>query len=309
MRKRKNGFSLVEIIVLLVVVSIAAAPMTSLLYQTLSDRGQASMQIMATSLAQGVMEEVLSKAYEDPDGSPGSFGTEEGSRINYDDVDDYDALDDAPPRDSQSNALSSFSGFRTQVVVENVTAAAPDGTAQSDGSTDFKRVTVEVSWNSGSQLVRLKGLAGNFSTSDGGLATGLTFIERSSSSNSDLIFRVRNDTGEDLYLTHLIASYSSSPITHYEQIEINVEGYQNYGDVWDETQYNNIRMGSEETAMFNENLPVCVPDGRTMSIKLASFYNNKNVGTGVLKSIDSTAFTIEMWAAPHQFNSFTVPSF
>ena len=305
MRKRKNGFSLVEIVVLLVVISVAAAPMTTLLYQTLSDRAHSSMQIMATSLAQGVMEEILSKAYEDPSGSVGSFGTEEGSRINYDDVDDYDGLDNTPPRDSQGNVLSNFSGFRTRVVVENVTAAAPDGTAQSDGSTDFKRVTVAVSWNGGSKLVRLKGLASNFGMSEGSLTTGLTFLGRSSSSSNDVTFRVRNDTGENLYFTHLIASWSS-PNAYYEEIEINVEGYDNYGDVWDEDQYNDTRMSNGGTAMFNENLPVYVPDGRTMSIKLNNFYNNKQGGS--TRNMNNTAFAIEMWAAPHQFNSFTVPS-
>ena len=299
MHKRKNGFSLVEIIVLLVVVSIAAAPMTALLCQTLSDRAHAGMQIMATSLAQGVMEEILSKAYEDPDGSAGSFGTEEGSRINYDDVDDYDGLDDAPPRDSQGNALTSFSGFRARVAVENVTATSPDGTAQSDGSTDFKRVTVAVSWNSGSKLVRLKGLRSNFDASESG--GGLINIQRLNASWKDCQFRFQNDSGSDIYLTHLIATWSS-PTAYYQKIRVNVSGWV---DVWKYQDHNNVRMGSGGTAMFNQGARVLVPDGSSVDILLDEFKASPSGGSS--QNVDGTEFTIELWAAPTQFDPFTVP--
>ena len=304
MLKRKNGFSLVEVIVLLVVISIAAAPMTTLLYQTLSDRAHASMQIMATSLAQGVMEEILSKDYEDPDGSPGSFGTEEGARINYDDVDDYDGLDNTPPRDSQGNALSSFSGFRTRVVVENVAAASPGGSAEPDASTDFKRVTVTVSWNDGSKLVRLLGLISNFGDDSGSPKPGLTFIERKNSSDEDLKFEVRNDTGDDLYFSHLIASWGS-PNAYYEKIEIKAIGYADYSAVWEDSRHNDIRMSNGGTAMFNKGGPVFVPSGATMEIELKDFHNNKAQGDE--RDMEDTTFTIEMWAAPDKYIPFTVP--
>jgi len=304
MRKRKNGFSLVEVIVLLVVISIAAAPMTALLYQTLSDRADATMQIMATSLAKGVMEEILSKAFEDPDGSPGSFGTEEGSRINYDDVDDYDGLNETPPRDSQGNALTSFSGFRTQVAVQNVAAASPGGSAETDGSTDFKRVTVTVSWNNAKKLVRLLGLSSSFGDSNSSPQSGLTFIERRSSHDKELKFRVRNDTGDDLYFTHLIASWNS-PTAYYEKIEIKAIGYADYHAVWEDSRHNDIRMSNGGTAMFNKGGPVFVPSGTTMEIKLKEFHNNKHHGSE--RDMSGTSFTIEMWAAPDKYIPFTVP--
>lgn len=305
MRKRKNGFSLVEVVVLLVVISIAAAPMTALLYQTLSNRADASMQIMATSLAQGVMEEVLSKAFEDPGGSPGSFGTEEGARLNYDDVDDYDGLNETPPRDSQGNALSSFSGFRTQVVVENVTAASPDGSAETDGSTDFKRVTVTVSWSTGSKLVRLKGLAGNFTGGDSSSPLpGLTLIERVDSNNDDLKFRVRNDSGDDFYVSHLTATWST-PAAYFTTISLNAEGHNNYGTVWDDDEHGDVRLGSGDTAMLNQGKRVRIPDGTTMTIHYSDFRSAKSGGSN--QYVDGTTFQIDIWAPPYRFQSVTVP--
>lgn len=76
-----------------------------------------------------------------------SFGPEEGSRAAYDDVDDFDGLSNSPPERIDGTALSDYGGFTRSVTVDNVTAAVPDPvTPEADGSTEFKRIRVTVTW-------------------------------------------------------------------------------------------------------------------------------------------------------------------
>ena len=301
-RKPGRAFSLIEMTIVIVVVALAAPPVTTLLYHTVNARAQANMQAMATALARGLLEEILSKDFEDPDGPAGSFGTEESGRADYDDVDDYDGLNSRPPRDSRGNVLSDYAGFRARAAVDNVNAAAPDGAAQPDGTTDFKRVTVTVAW--GGRLVRLKGLRSAFGNDQSEAKSGLTFIERRNSGDDDCKFRVRNDTGEALYFTHLIATWSS-PTAYYEEVKIKVLGVKDYHDVWKDHEYNHIRIGSGDTAMFNQGERVLVPAGSTMEIEMKDFHRNRKHGGH--RDVDETTFTIEMWAAPDRYDPFIVP--
>jgi len=104
-------------------------------------------QRAAMAYADNLMEEIVSKAFEDPDLPGASFGTEEGLRSAYDDVDDYDGLSNSPPRHFDGTLLDEYAGFTRSAAVENVTAADPDPTtAEPDGSTDFKRIRVQVAW-------------------------------------------------------------------------------------------------------------------------------------------------------------------
>ena len=299
----KAGFSLVELVVLIIVASLAVTPIVMLLYNTLSYGTTVRAQTAATSLATGLMEEILSKSFEDPQGGAGSFGTEEGPRASYDDVDDYDGLNLTPPQDSQGNSLTDYSGFRTRVTVENVAAASPDGSAETDGSTNFKRATVTVSWNNDSKLVRLQGLASNFSP-PGGFLSGLTLIERVDSNNDDLKFRVRNDSGDDFYVSHLTATWST-PAAYFTTISLNAEGHNNYGTVWDDDEHGDVRLGSGDTAMLNQGKRVRIPDGTTMTIHYSDFRSAKSGGSN--QYVDGTTFQIDIWAPPYRFQSVTVP--
>jgi len=122
----------------------------------------------AINLAQDLMEEITSKAFEDPTAGPGSFGAEEGSRLLYDDVDDYDGYGPhSPPKDEQGNAMANYSVFTRSVTVVNVAevgaANMPRASlaAQTEGSTSFKRITVTVSWDGGKQVESLERIVAN----------------------------------------------------------------------------------------------------------------------------------------------------
>jgi len=303
-RRTLAGFSLVETVVLIVVVSLAVPPVAVLLGQTLDSTAEGHMTTMALALGKGLMEEVLSRPFEDPEFGAGSFGTEEGSRSLYDDVDDYDNLNEKPPRDSQDGVLSNYSAFRTRVTVENVAAAAPGGGAMPDGSTEFKRVSVTVLWNTDQKLVRLIGLSSNFSTEGYPPQSGLTFIERPwPSPSNDVDFRVRNDTGDDVYLTHVKATWAGTT-AYYTSIDVLVEGHTNYKDVWHCMSHNFIRVGSGNATMFNLGDVVRIPAGDTMRVRLDKCRSSKQWPWGGNVNMRGVPITVELWAAPYTYVPF-----
>jgi MSHA pilin protein MshD len=304
--RSKAGFSLVEMVVLIVIVSLAVPPITVLLSQVLSSNAQLHMQAKAAELAKGLMEEVLSKEFEDPQGESGSFGTEEAARTNYDDIDDFDGFVVSPPTDSQGNVLSGFSAFRLAVTVENVAADAPGGAAVSDGSTDFKRVTVTVSWSSGGSRVRLVGMAGDLGGDDdaGSTLSGLTFVSRSNSNDEeDIKFYFRNDSGSAFYATHIMLTWTS-PTAYYKEVKFKVEGGTNHSKVWKSDNHNDVRIGSGEIAMFNQGKLVLIPADALVKVEVKDFYTAK-VG-GSKADVEDTTFEVEIYAAPDMYQPFTV---
>jgi len=306
-QKPGAGFSLAEVVVVIVVVSLAVPPMAMLLHQTLVGNAQSNMQTTAVALARGLMEEILSKSFEDPQGELGSFGTEEGARAGYDDVDDYDGLNDMPPKDSQGNTMNSYSAFRTRVTVENVASGSPGGSAQADGSTHFKRVTITVEWNGGDGLIRLVGLASSFGIDQYPAQSGLTFVERlGTKEGKEVKFQFRNDTGSDFYATHLTATWTS-PTAYYQQIKVKIEGGTDHKEVWKYEEYNDIRLATAETAMFNQGQVVLVPAGAVVKVEMKDFKTDRVGGEkGNDAYMDDTSLVVEIWGAPDKYQPFTV---
>jgi hypothetical protein len=107
---------------------------------------RSAQRATADALAQGLVEDVLQLPYEDPAVAP-LFGTEPGetagSKVNYDDVDDFGGWTESPPQDRAGAAMSELAGWTRAVSVEWVTTANP--TVASAVDTGLKRVTVTVS--------------------------------------------------------------------------------------------------------------------------------------------------------------------
>lgn len=148
--RSQRGITLVETVIAVLVLGIAVPPLVTLFgevsHQTVDD----SYQRIALVYAESMLEEVVSKQFEDPNESTGSFGTEEGLRGDFDDIDDYDSLSNSPPVHIDGSLLDTYAGFTRTVVVDNVTADETDPESpESDGSTDLKRIQVTVSWTAG----------------------------------------------------------------------------------------------------------------------------------------------------------------
>jgi len=131
----------------MLVLGVAIPPLVAMFREVAAHSASDTYQGVAVTYAESLMEEIASKAFEDPDQATGSFGSEEGARAAYDDIDDFDGLNNSPPQRFDASPLADYGGFTRSAVVENVTAADPDPvTAEADGSTDFKRIRVTVAW-------------------------------------------------------------------------------------------------------------------------------------------------------------------
>jgi MSHA pilin protein MshD len=148
--KSRQGVTLIETVAAILVMGLALPPLAGLFTEISNHSVDDLQQRVALSYAESLLEEIVSKEFEDPDEADGSFGTEETDRIDYDDIDDFDGLSNSSLKRFNGSALDDYSGFTRSVVVDNVSAADPDpATPLSDGSTEFKRIKVTVAWTGG----------------------------------------------------------------------------------------------------------------------------------------------------------------
>ena len=100
---------------------------------------------MALGLADDLMAEILSLPYSDPNQTP-TFGLETGesgaSRINYDDVDDYNSFSENPPKDRSGATIADRADFTRAVTVTRVVPTNPAQSTTTDQGAKCIRVRV-----------------------------------------------------------------------------------------------------------------------------------------------------------------------
>lgn len=143
----RRGLTLVEAVMACLVVSILlvaalrAAGTASIYQYKTADRAR------ARSLAGQLLTDILSLSYEDP--SAPVFGLESGessnSKINYEDVDDFNGWTESPPQDRDGVAMDELSNWQRSVSVAWVSNTTP--TTVSATETGVKRITVTVKKN------------------------------------------------------------------------------------------------------------------------------------------------------------------
>jgi len=108
-----SGFTLIEMIIAIVVLAASASGILFSFTQNIGKSADPMITQQAIIIAQGYLEEAMLKPYSDPDG--GETGScEEPSRIQYDDVTDYDCINDT------SGALDQFGGTLAGLGAYNV---------------------------------------------------------------------------------------------------------------------------------------------------------------------------------------------
>lgn len=152
-RRRRAGLTLAEI-------AVAAALVGVLMVATLDGAGAvfrsrhvARQRVGGDRLAWDLMSEIMQAAYEDPVTS-GGFGLETGesggTRVAWDDVDDYDGYTDSPPEDRAGEAIPDASGWSRAVSVAR--ADVSDPIADEVSESGLKRITVTVTSPTGEQF-------------------------------------------------------------------------------------------------------------------------------------------------------------
>lgn len=106
------------------------------------------------AFAEQLMAEVLQQPYEEPDDSP-AFGRETsesgGTRLNWDDIDDYDGWSKSPMHDKENAVLTGTTGWTRAADVAYVSLYDPTQISGSD--TGLARITVTVTDPSGQATV------------------------------------------------------------------------------------------------------------------------------------------------------------
>jgi MSHA pilin protein MshD len=123
--KNSRGFTLIEMVIAIVVLAAAVSGILFSFTQNIGRSADPMIQQQAIIIAQAYLEEAVLKPYDDPDG--GETGScEEGARIQYDDVADYDCISDtAGAIDQFGGSLPGLSNYNITVDVSTVNIGTP----------------------------------------------------------------------------------------------------------------------------------------------------------------------------------------
>jgi MSHA pilin protein MshD len=138
------GFTLIELVIFMIVVSIGVVGILSVMNTVVKSSADPMVRKQAAALADSILEEILLKPYQDPDGLPNIV---ESGRDTYDDVDDYNGLNQTTFTDLPTT-LSAY--------VIGIVVAAP---AAVNGIT-MKKIVVTVT--GGSEVISMTGYRANY---------------------------------------------------------------------------------------------------------------------------------------------------
>ena len=170
--KTETGFSLIETIIAIVIISIAVTGVMIVFVQNIQEGARPFLDTKSIQIGQSMMDEILLKRFDEDTPLGGgrintalsNIGTEggESGRTDFDDLDDYNGYSDGVPGEPLQNELgndisSGFQGFSRSVVVEFYKPAdAPAGIP----TNDYKRVRVQITGPTG-DTIELRGIKTN----------------------------------------------------------------------------------------------------------------------------------------------------
>lgn len=135
--RHQRGVTLVELVVSIVIVSIAAAAVLGVMSIISRGSAEALVRHQAVAIGNAYLEEALLKPFDDPDGADG-----ESARAALDDVNDYHGLNNPGARDQFDNALTGLEQY-------TVAMSVGGGTLGSIANANTLRVDVTVSHPAG----------------------------------------------------------------------------------------------------------------------------------------------------------------
>lgn len=144
-RRAQRGMNLVELVIAIVIISIAAAGVLLVYAETVRHSADPMIKQQALAVAEGYLDEILVRPVADPDGT--SAGE---ARSTFDDVLDYAGLAESPPRTQDGSVLDldadgqpDLAGYSVSVTVDpgadlgGVTLARVDVRVQFPPVVDF----------------------------------------------------------------------------------------------------------------------------------------------------------------------------
>ena len=143
-RQRQIGATLVELVVTIVVLGVGLTGILVVMDRNARASADPLIQHQAIAIAEAYLEEILTKAYSDPDGAESGAAEVGETRPTFDDVNDYNSLPDTSVRDQSGNAIGALAAY--SVAVQVVTDATLNGLTA-------RRVRVTVTPPSGNAIV------------------------------------------------------------------------------------------------------------------------------------------------------------
>ena len=116
--RSQSAFTLIEIIVTIVVIGISATALLSVFSSMIRGSADPVIQQQATTIAEAYMEEIMLRAFEDPQVAESGIAEAGETRPNYDDVQDYNSLGTNQVRDQNNNPVTALSAYGVTVLVE-----------------------------------------------------------------------------------------------------------------------------------------------------------------------------------------------
>jgi len=172
MKHHQHGFSLVETILTIVIITIALLAMVFGFSQTAGNSSDPLWQSKTAHLGQAYTEEILTKRYDEqtPIGgvpacssggnactAEGSFGFETGeTRATFDDVDDYHQLSESPSLNALGVQRPDYNGYQVQVTISYA------GSAFGRDNDLVKRIEIQVTPPGGENTVSFVSFRGNY---------------------------------------------------------------------------------------------------------------------------------------------------
>ena len=117
MRARHRGVTLIEMVVAITVVAIAATTILGALGAAASRSADAMMQQQAIAVAGSYLDEIMQRWVVDPNGSPPNTG-----RGSWDLVDEYNGLVDVGAHDQFGNPIATLSAYTVSVATSQSSA-------------------------------------------------------------------------------------------------------------------------------------------------------------------------------------------
>ncbi len=115
--KAQAAFTLIEIIITIIVIGVAATALLSVFSSMIRGSADPVLQQQATTVAEAYLEEILLKSFADPQVAETGFAEAGETRPNYDDVQDYNSLGTTQVRDQNDNPIAALSDYQVSVSV------------------------------------------------------------------------------------------------------------------------------------------------------------------------------------------------
>ena len=121
--RNNRGVTLVELIVSMVIISIALGGVLMVMNFTVSHSADPMIQHQAVAIAEAYMEEILLQGYFDPDLPAPTVGFDEcpvneSDRSLYDNVCDYSGINYSGAKDQKGDDISGLGNYDVSVAVE-----------------------------------------------------------------------------------------------------------------------------------------------------------------------------------------------